>query len=95
MGIWQKEKGNTFFSSEDLEEFLLFGKSLGYLDKTQLSGNLHDNHYISRLQNQLNNLPKQDKRLEMVALPDTTGNVVKTNDYNDHFVVLSLWGICR
>lgn len=57
----------------------------------QLSGNLHDNHYISRLQNQLNNLPKQDKRLEMVALPDTTGNVVKTNDYNDHFVVLSLW----
>ena len=35
MGIWQKEKGNTYFSSEDLEEFLLFGKSLGYLDKTQ------------------------------------------------------------
>ena len=33
--VWQKEAANTFFSAEDLEAILLFGRSLGYLDKTQ------------------------------------------------------------
>ncbi len=37
--IWQKEWQNgaaeTFFTAEDIEAVLLFGRSLGYLDKTR------------------------------------------------------------
>ncbi|MBQ8866614.1 MAG: AhpC/TSA family protein [Bacteroidaceae bacterium] len=57
----------------------------------QLSGNMHDNHYISRLQNKLNSQTSKDKRLQMAALPDTTGTVVKTSEYKNKFIVLSFW----
>lgn len=33
--VWQKEGGHTFLFTEDREAVLLFGKSLGYLDKVQ------------------------------------------------------------
>ena len=33
--IWRKEAIHTFLSQEDLEAVLLFGRSLGYLDKKQ------------------------------------------------------------
>lgn len=33
--VWQKDGGQTFLSAEDIEMVLLFGKSLGYLDKIQ------------------------------------------------------------
>ncbi|WP_458407902.1 stage III sporulation protein AB, partial [Anaerotignum sp.] len=33
--VWQKEVVHTFFSAEDLDAILVFGRSLGYLDKTQ------------------------------------------------------------
>lgn len=33
--VWQKEGKHTFLSEEDQEAVLLFGKSLGYLDKTR------------------------------------------------------------
>lgn len=32
---WQKEAAHTFLTVEDLEAILMFGRSLGYLDKTQ------------------------------------------------------------
>lgn len=57
----------------------------------QLSGNMQDNHYISRLQNTLNNQTKRDKRLEMAALPDTAGTIINVNEYKDKFIVLSFW----
>lgn len=57
----------------------------------QLSGNMHDNSYISRLQNTLNSLTNKEKRLQMAALPDTTGKVINTSEYKNTFVVLSFW----
>jgi len=33
--VWQKEGGHTFLSAEDLQAVLIFGQSLGYLDKRQ------------------------------------------------------------
>ena len=33
--VWLKEMGHTFLSAEDVEEVLLLGNSLGYLDKTR------------------------------------------------------------
>ena len=33
--IWQKEVVHTFLAAEDLDAILVFGRSLGYLDKTQ------------------------------------------------------------
>lgn len=33
--VWEKEGAHTFFSAEDMESILLFGRSLGYLDKIQ------------------------------------------------------------
>lgn len=57
----------------------------------QLSGNMHDNHYISRLQNSLNNQTTQNKRLQMAALPDTTGTIIDIDEYKDKFIVLSFW----
>ena len=33
--VWQKEVVHTFLTAEDLEAVLLFGRSLGYLDKVQ------------------------------------------------------------
>ena len=38
--VWQKEGKHTFLSEEDQEAVLLFGKSLGYLDKTQQENNI-------------------------------------------------------
>lgn len=57
----------------------------------QLSGIMHDNHYISRLQNQLDSKIGNNSRLQMIAMPDTTGTIIKTDEYKDHFIVLSLW----
>ena len=57
----------------------------------QLSGNMHDNHYISRLQNSLPKQTSRDKRLQMPALPDTTGKTIDINEYKDKFIILSLW----
>lgn len=34
-GVWQEEGRGTFLSAEDLDIILHFGKSLGYLDRTQ------------------------------------------------------------
>ena len=33
--VWRKEIAHTFLTAEDLDAILLFGRSLGYLDKTQ------------------------------------------------------------
>lgn len=33
--VWEKEMVHTFLTAEDLDAILLFGRSLGYLDKTQ------------------------------------------------------------
>ena len=33
--VWKTEAAYTFFTGEDLDAVLLFGRSLGYLDKTQ------------------------------------------------------------
>ena len=33
--VWKTEGVHTFFTGEDLDAVLLFGRSLGYLDKTQ------------------------------------------------------------
>ena len=33
--VWQREAVHTFLAKEDLEAVCLFGRSLGYLDKTQ------------------------------------------------------------
>ena len=33
--VWQKEAVHTFFTGEDLDAVLLFGRSLGYMDKAQ------------------------------------------------------------
>lgn len=33
--VWQEKAGKLFFSQEDLDAVLLFGKTLGYLDKEQ------------------------------------------------------------
>ena len=33
--VWKTEAVHTFFTGEDLDAVLLFGRSLGYLDKTQ------------------------------------------------------------
>ena len=33
--VWKTEAGHTFFTGEDLDAVLLFGRSLGYLDKAQ------------------------------------------------------------
>lgn len=57
----------------------------------QLSGNMHDNHYISRLQNTLNSQTSKEKRLQMAELPDTTGTVIKASEYKNKFIVLSFW----
>ncbi|MBR5803646.1 MAG: AhpC/TSA family protein [Bacteroidaceae bacterium] len=57
----------------------------------QLSGNMHDNHYISRLQNTLSNQTNKEKILQISALPDTTGTVINTSEYKNKFTVLSLW----
>ena len=34
-GVWKTEVVHTFFTGEDLDAVILFGRSLGYLDKTQ------------------------------------------------------------
>ena len=33
--VWKTEAGHTFFTGEDLDAVVLFGRSLGYLDKAQ------------------------------------------------------------
>ncbi|MBQ9092034.1 MAG: stage III sporulation protein AB [Anaerotignum sp.] len=33
--VWQKEAVHTFLAAEDLDAILVFGRSLGYLDKAQ------------------------------------------------------------
>jgi hypothetical protein len=57
----------------------------------QLSGKMHDHHYISRLQNTLNSQTNKEKRLQMAELPDTTGTVIKSSEYKNKFIVLSFW----
>lgn len=57
----------------------------------QLSGNMQDNHYISRLQNTLNSQTNKDKHLQMIALPDTAGTIRNTSEYKNRFIVLTLW----
>lgn len=38
--VWRKQAVHTFFTGEDLEAVLLFGKTLGYLDKAQQEGSI-------------------------------------------------------
>ena len=38
--IWRREVVHTFLTEEDLEEVYLFGRSLGYLDKTQQANSI-------------------------------------------------------
>ena len=38
--VWQKKTGHTLLSAEDMEALLLFGKTLGYLDKEQQEGSI-------------------------------------------------------
>lgn len=37
---WQKQEGYLFLTAEDLDMVLLFGKTLGYLDKEQQEGSI-------------------------------------------------------
>ena len=39
--VWKTEAAYTFFTGEDLDAVLLFGRSLGYLDKTQQENSIH------------------------------------------------------
>ena len=39
--VWQAEAVHTFLTSEDLDAILLFGRTLGYLDKEQQEGSIH------------------------------------------------------
>ena len=39
--VWKTEAVHTFFTGEDLDVVLLFGRSLGYLDKTQQENSIH------------------------------------------------------
>lgn len=38
--VWRKQAVHTFLNGEDLEALLLFGRSLGYLDKAQQEGSI-------------------------------------------------------
>lgn len=57
----------------------------------QLSGIMHDNHYISRLQNSLKFRSVREQYIQMDALPDTVGKQIPISEYKNHFVVLSFW----
>lgn len=39
--VWRKQAVHTFLTAEDLEAVLLFGKTLGYLDKEQQESHAH------------------------------------------------------
>lgn len=38
--VWRKQAVHTFLNDEDIEAILLFGRSLGYLDKAQQEGSI-------------------------------------------------------
>ena len=59
----------------------------------QLSGNMQDNPYISRLLSTLEAPGKKVaiQHINIANLVDTTGVSVKINDYNNHYIVLSFW----
>lgn len=59
----------------------------------QLSGNMQDNPYISRLLSSMDTPGKRVsvQHLNVANMADTTGVIVKANSYKDNLVVLSLW----
>ena len=57
--VWRREAACTFFTQEDMDAVLLFGRSLGYLDKTQ-----QENSIRLLLRYIENALEKGRKRLE-------------------------------
>ena len=38
--VWEKRKGETFLTAQDVEAVLLFGKTLGYADREQQAGSI-------------------------------------------------------
>lgn len=59
----------------------------------QLSGNMQDNPYISRLLGSMETPGKRinTQHLNIANLTDTTGTTIKANTYRDNYIVLSLW----
>lgn len=59
----------------------------------QLSGNMQDNPYISRLLSSMETPGRRinTQHLNITNLADTTGTIIKANTYKDNYVVLSIW----
>lgn len=62
--ILEEKSQNTYFEKEDIENFISFGQTLGYLDKQQQSNNIEITvNYIDNKISELSEKSKKNKRM--------------------------------